>query len=235
MWPNKKFFCFVDFANTRPMFHLQVPARLPTINGTALTVEEQKVWKNFTRMNIKVEARPCVSCPMEEFFIRVDETDPVVNLIVGFAVDAFNDSYHKYVKGHRSKNITQAVPLVCECYKSISRYSFYVTLDAIEQWKPGVCIRPQSNVIVVAVQEHSASFLLRTIKQSMLDPSTRNPSMKKQEVKDPIMFMRPKAIISLLPSTCSLSIKAKLLPIAFPSYKIQNSFLNNDFLELAKQ
>nr|GEV80627.1 LRR receptor-like serine/threonine-protein kinase [Tanacetum cinerariifolium] len=74
---------------------------------------------------------------MEEFFIRVEETDPVVNLIVCFAVVAFNDSYHKYVKEHRSKNITQAVPLVCECYKSISRHCFYVTLDAIEQWKPG--------------------------------------------------------------------------------------------------
>ncbi|GJW71204.1 hypothetical protein Tco_0128121, partial [Tanacetum coccineum] len=79
-----------------------------------------------------------VGYPMEEYLIRVEETDPVVNLIVGFAVDAFNDSYHKYVKEHRSKNITQVVPLVCEYYKSTSKYCFYVTLDAIEQGKPGV-------------------------------------------------------------------------------------------------
>ncbi|GJR56246.1 hypothetical protein Tco_1406767 [Tanacetum coccineum] len=72
-------------------------AGLPTINGTALTGEEQKVWKNFTRMNIKV-----------------------------------------YVKEHGSKNITQAVPLVCEYYKLTLKYCFYVTLDAIEQGKPGL-------------------------------------------------------------------------------------------------
>ncbi|GJQ94765.1 hypothetical protein Tco_0005904 [Tanacetum coccineum] len=113
-------------------------AGLPTINGTALTGEEQKVWKNFTRMNRKVEARPCVSFPMDKYLIRVKETDPVVKFIVDFAVDAFNDSYHKYVKEHGSKNITQAVPLVCEYYKLTSKYCFYVTLDAIEQGKPGL-------------------------------------------------------------------------------------------------
>ncbi|GJY99487.1 hypothetical protein Tco_0516917 [Tanacetum coccineum] len=113
-------------------------AGLPTINGTALTGEEQKVWKNFTRMNIKVEARPRVSFPMDKYLIRVKETDPVVKFIVDFAVDAFNDSYHKYVKEHGSKNITEAVPLVCEYYKLSSKYCFYVTLDAIEQGKPGL-------------------------------------------------------------------------------------------------
>ncbi|GJU81643.1 hypothetical protein Tco_1284008 [Tanacetum coccineum] len=112
--------------------------RLPTINGTALTGEEQKVWKNFTRMNIKVEARPRVSFSTEKYLIPVEETDPVVKLIVGFAVDAFNDFYHKYVKEHGSKNITQAVPLVCEYYKLTLKYCFYVTLDAIEQGKPGL-------------------------------------------------------------------------------------------------
>ncbi|GKB90057.1 hypothetical protein Tco_0962329 [Tanacetum coccineum] len=112
-------------------------SRLPTINGTALTGEEQKVWKNFTRMNRKVEARPCVSFPMDKYLIRVKETDPVVKFIVDFAVDAFNDSY-MYVKEHGSKNITEAVPLVCEYYKLSSKYCFYVTLDAIEQGKPGL-------------------------------------------------------------------------------------------------
>ncbi|GJY33925.1 40S ribosomal protein S13 [Tanacetum coccineum] len=107
---------------------------LPTINGT-LNEEEQKVWMKFETMN-KKKAHEFMTFPMK--MIQVAVSDPVINLIHGFAVEAFNDSYQKYVKEHRPENIIMAVPVECKYYKLTSEYLFYVTIEASEQGNAGV-------------------------------------------------------------------------------------------------
>ncbi|GJU81642.1 hypothetical protein Tco_1284007 [Tanacetum coccineum] len=52
------------------------------------------------------EARPRVSFSTEKYLIPVEETDPVVKLIVGFAVDAFNDFYHKSMEAEYHQSCT---------------------------------------------------------------------------------------------------------------------------------
>ncbi|GKC56150.1 hypothetical protein Tco_1083748 [Tanacetum coccineum] len=145
--------------------------RLPTINGTLLNEEEQKVWMKFETMNKKVKAHEFISFPMKK--IQVAVTDPVVDFILGFAVEAFNDFYHKYVKEHGSKNITQAVPVECKYYKLTSEYLFYVTIDAIEQGKPGVYEAAVECDRVTGARTLTSSYESYNKVETRRDPTTR--------------------------------------------------------------
>ncbi|GKF17178.1 40S ribosomal protein S13, partial [Tanacetum coccineum] len=71
----------------------RIPGSPPNIKRIPLNEEEHKVWMKFKTIDEAIEANECVSFPMEKRLVAVKDTDPLVDLIGEFAVDAFNKSY----------------------------------------------------------------------------------------------------------------------------------------------
>nr|XP_043611367.1 uncharacterized protein LOC122582998 [Erigeron canadensis] len=124
-----------------------------------LNRKERKIWLDFKKLDEGNPESGMINFTFEEDEKRsINLSDPLVSVIGGFAVAAFNKACATHFKKDEQNNVHDFEYMECKYVKETKDYFFYLTIEAIEEGNLGVY-----EAIVVCSRDDGSRKLLKFV------------------------------------------------------------------------